>query len=64
MKSPVDKCVKNKKTKSFWVEHLPALPQGLELSQKHMWDLLTSELGNFSSEPTWAKFHQVTGLSV
>lgn len=64
MKSSVENCVKNKKADTLWLQKLPALPQGLELSQKYPWDLLTSELSNFSSEPTWVNYCQVMGLSV
>lgn len=51
MKSPTEKCIKSKKIKSVWLQYLPVLPQGLELSQQHPWDLLTSEFSDFSSEP-------------
>lgn len=50
MKSPTEKCVKSKKINSIWLQYLPVLPQGLELSQQHPWDSLTSEFSNFSSE--------------
>lgn len=40
------------------------MPQGLELSQKNLWGLLTSEFSNFSSGPIWANYCQVMDLSV